>query len=165
VCLHADRDKIDRRLATGYPQRKLAAEYRLAHATVWRHANKHMPKALVSAAQAAEGERASDLLAEVEAIAETQRRLLDKAESDKDYRTAIAAGRELARCVELTAKLRGDIATAPTVNIIASPDFPKIVGLMMEFVDAYRRPELAERLALLHPAPLLIEHDPVAAHE
>lgn len=164
VCLHPARDAIDRRLVTGSSQRSIAKEYGFSPATAWRHAKKHIPTVVLSAAKAAEGDRADDLLMEVENIAETQRRLLDKAETEKDYRTAIAAGRELARCVELTAKLRGDIATAPTINIIASPDFPKIVALMMEFVDTYRRPELAERLALMHPT-RLIEHEPVADHE
>lgn len=158
VCLHPERDAIDRKLVTGVSTRKVATEYRLSPATVWRHAANHMPKA-VAAAKAAEGERAGDLLAEVEGIAAQQQRLLDKAEKDSDFRAAIAAGRELLRCVEMTAKLRGDIASAPTINIIASPDFPKIVALMLEYVDPYRRPELAERLALMHPT-RLIEVEP-----
>jgi hypothetical protein len=159
VCLHPERDAIDRKLATGVSNRKVALEYGLVTTTTWRHARNHLPKAIVSAVVAAEGDRAGDLLAEVEGIAAQQQRLLDAAETNADYRAAISAGRELLRCVELTAKLRGDIATAPTINIVASPDFPKIVTLMMEFVDAYRRPELAERLAMMHPT-RLIECDP-----
>ncbi len=160
VCLHPERDAIDRKLVMGASIRSVAADHGLSHATMWRHNKAHLPTSSVtSAVQAAEDGRAGDLLAEVEAIAVQQQRLLDKAEANQDFRAAIAAGRELARCVELQAKLRGDIATAPTINIVASPDFPRIVALMLEFVDAYRRPELAERVALLRPG-LTIDHQP-----
>lgn len=155
VCVHPERDAIDRRLISAVSTHRIATEYALSRATVWRHGKEHLPVAMVSAAVASEGERAGDLLSEVNGIASQQQRLLDKAETDKDFRAAIAAGRELLRCVELTAKLRGDIATASTINIVASPDFVKIVALMMEFVDAYKRPELAERLALMQPTRLI----------
>jgi hypothetical protein len=159
--LHEKRDEIDRSLTLGKSQRRVAAEHGLALATVNRHFHKHLPKAALSAHASAETERAGDLLAKVEAISEQQQRLLDRAEKEGDLRTAIAAGRELARCVELTAKLRGDISASTTnINIVASPDFLAIVALMNEFVDPYKRPELAERLALMAPG-RRIDHSPL----
>jgi hypothetical protein len=146
----------------GVSPRKVAAQYGLGnHVLVWRHARDHLPKATAPAAPAAQGS-GDDLLAEVEAIAAQQQRILDKAEADKDYRGAISAGRELLRCVELSAKLRGELATGPTINIVASPGFQQLVALMLEYSDPFRRVEMAERLALLAPThgaePEAIDH-------
>jgi transposase-like protein len=165
ACQHPKRAEIDLALVRGVSVRKVAKDHGFPnHVTIWRHAQRHLPKSTPPAAVAAGGS-GDDLLAEVDAIAAQQQRLLDKAEEDKDYRAAITAGRELLRCVELSAKLRGEISSGPTINIIATPGFQQIVALMLDYADPFRRVELAERLASLAPglAPEpagVIEHDP-----
>ena len=45
-------------------------------------------------------------------------RLKEKAETAGDYRTALAAVRELCRIVELVAKLRGEIDGRSEINVV-----------------------------------------------
>ncbi len=45
-------------------------------------------------------------------------RLKEKAETEGDFRTALAAVRELCRIVELVAKLRGEIDGCNEINVV-----------------------------------------------
>jgi hypothetical protein len=45
-------------------------------------------------------------------------RLKEKAETAGDFRTALAAVRELCRIVELVAKLRGELNERPEINVM-----------------------------------------------
>ncbi len=49
--------------------------------------------------------------------------LLRKAEAVSDLRTALMGVREAARCLELMAKLTGDLDEGATINVIANPQF------------------------------------------
>jgi hypothetical protein len=63
----------------------------------------------------------------VEARPEAQR-LKQKAEGDGDYRTALAAVRELCRIVELVAKLCGQIDSRTETKIVNFNFDPETVG-------------------------------------
>jgi len=54
VCVHADREAIDKTLVRGTACREVAAIYRVSADAVERHAAKHLPKMLTEARQAAD---------------------------------------------------------------------------------------------------------------
>jgi len=53
-------------------------------------------------------------------------RILERAERSQDLQTALRAIREARQCVELLAKLAGELSEAPQVNILLSPQWAEI---------------------------------------
>lgn len=79
-----------------------------------------MPATLVKAREAEEVASADSLIEEVRALAKKARSLTAKAEESDDIRTALMGLREIARLLELRARVAGEIkATQVEVNIAA----------------------------------------------
>jgi hypothetical protein len=67
---------------------------------------------------AAEVSRADSLIDQLERLKEDARRIKQKAEAAKDYRTALAGVRELTRLVEFAARLSGELNERPETKIL-----------------------------------------------
>ena len=61
----------------------------------------------------------------------------------EDLRTALAAVRELARIVELQAKLAGDLIDAPTVNVTLGADWTDMRAAILSALDLYPEARVA----------------------
>ena len=108
VCVHAERDAIDRALVQRRSFRDIARQFGVSKDAAVRHHDEHLPAALIRARQADEMVAADDLLGQVRDL---RRHALDilaatKAGDDKDYRVALGAIREARGCVELFVKVR-----------------------------------------------------------
>jgi hypothetical protein len=108
VCVHAEREAIDRALVAGDPYRGIAQHFGASPDAVLRHKAEHLPERLVAAKGAEDAAAADDLLAQVR---ELRGHALDilaatKDGADKDYRVALGAIREARGCVELFVKVR-----------------------------------------------------------
>jgi hypothetical protein len=57
--------------------------------------------------------------------------LLKKAEDAGDLRTALMGVREASRCLELMAKLAGEMPDGPTVNVLVAPQFIAVQGVIL----------------------------------
>ncbi len=108
ICTNVGRDVIDRALIAGEPLRHIAGRHDVAPSSVHRHRHAHLPARLVRAAQRHEQSQTAGLHARICDLERLARRLLDKADKKKDYRTALAAVRELGRLIELTDRIDDD---------------------------------------------------------
>jgi len=110
ICDSPKRSEIDQARIGGASIRQLARQYGRSTNTIQRHIE-HIHDAARRAQDVAEARDAAhgaSTLDELEDLCAIGRRLLDKAEKKKDYRTAIAGLRELVRLAEVKARVTGD---------------------------------------------------------
>ena len=93
VCVHAERDAIDRALVQRRSFRDIARQFGVSKDAAVRHHDEHLPATLIRARQADEMVAADDLLGQVRDLRGHALDILaaTKAGEDKDYRVALAA--------------------------------------------------------------------------
>lgn len=116
VCNDIRRDEIDRALLAGEPLRDIAGRVPIAKSALHRH-KLHLSATLVKAQESEQVARADGLLDQLIELTNEARRLKQKAEAKKDYRTALAAVRELCRIVELVARINGELKDSQ-INVV-----------------------------------------------
>lgn len=149
VCIHTDRSEIDAALVAGTPYRELALRFALSVHALSRHRDRHIPPALSAASAAADVTRADDLLGQVTALRDRALALLDRAEGQDDVRAAVVALREARGCVELLAKVAGQLNEAPTINLVASPDWVRLRTVLLSALAPFPDARAAAAAALL----------------
>src|SRR5690349_20704181 len=122
VCGHDHVAAIDRALIAGRPIRGIARTFGVSEDALGRHRT-HLPKALVKAHDVAETLRADELLAEATALQTKAWQLLHVAEAHGDTRTALMAVREIRGCLELLARLLGELRDQPVVTLVTAPEW------------------------------------------
>jgi len=121
VCTHPSRERIDRELVSGAPNRAVASLCDVSEAALRRHKANHLPASLAKAQDAGEVAEADDLLAQVRGLQTRTLAILGAAENSMQHRTALSAIREARSNLELLAKLIGELDDSPTVNILIAP--------------------------------------------
>ncbi len=144
ICTHANRSDIDQALVGRRPFRDIAGQFDVSKSALVRHHDDHLPASLVKAQEAAEAAQADALLAQVVDLRDKALSVLDKAEKSDDLRTAVSAIREARGCVELLAKLAGQLKDAPTVNILVSAEWQGLQAVILQALE----PHTAARLAV-----------------
>jgi hypothetical protein len=132
ICIHPQREAIDRALVAGSAKRDVSALFRVSEDAVTRHASAHLPRALAQAQEAHESARADDLLSQVRCLQEITMDLLARAVQANDLRTALGAVREARGNLELIGKLLGELDEGPTVNVLASSEWIALRGTLIE---------------------------------
>ena len=135
VCSHSAREAIDEALVEGVAFPALAAKYGVSKDALFRHKAKHLPAKLVKAQAAEEVAQADSLLDQVRDLQARAHRILDKAESAGDLRTALGAIREARGNLELLGKLAGELEQEGTVNIHLNAEW---LELRVVILDALR---------------------------
>lgn len=126
VCASKHKQAVNSDLLAGIANRTIANQYGLSVDAVNRHEKNHLPAEMVRAQDAADVADADillrqvqDLQAETRDLQESALSLLAQAETAGDLRTAVAANREARGCIELLARLRGELQnTAVNVAVI-----------------------------------------------
>jgi transposase-like protein len=140
VCAHAQREAIDAALVAGASYRDVAGQYGLSKSAVERHKTEHIPGALTQAHGAEEMASADTLLQKIASLEADAKRIGKAAEAAEDFRSAIAAVRELIRIVELLARLEGQLREQPTINVLVMPEWltlrSAIYGALQPFPEA-----------------------------
>ena len=144
ICAHKSRAKIDKALVERQAFRHIAARFDVSTSALVRHHDDHVPVALVKAQAAAEAAQADALLAQVVDLRDRAIGILDTAEAGTNLRAAIGAIREARGCVELLAKLAGQLKDAPTVNILVSSEWQGLQAVILQALE----PHVAARLAV-----------------
>lgn len=144
VCTHPKRLEIDRALVAGEPLRAIARRFGVSKDALRRH-REHLPTYLARATEAREAAQAGDLLAQIQDLRDRALRILDKAESSRDLRVSLQAIREARQCVELLAKLAGELSEAPQVNILLSPQWVKLRKTILIALEPF--PEARAKVA------------------
>ncbi len=148
VCTHNERDDIDQALVARQPFRHIAAQYGVSTSALVRHHDDHIPAALVRAQEATEAAQADNLLAQVTDLRDRAIGILDTAEAEEDLKAAIAAIREARGCVELLAKLAGQLKDAPTFNLILMPEWRELQTAILAALGPHAEARLAVVSAL-----------------
>lgn len=153
VCGDPNHAVIDAALVAGTPYRSIAKQYRCSEAAVQRH-KAHIPAELAQAQAAQDVAQADDLLAQVRALHTKALAILSTAEADGDLRTALAGIREARGCLELLAKLLGELDDRPQVNVLVSADWQALRTVLLLALLPYPEARLAvvEALEANHAA-------------
>src|SRR5690606_14632570 len=109
VCGHEKVEEINRLLLEGVSLRDLAGQYSISKTALHRHKKDHLPAKLVKAQEAREIAKADSLLDQVIELRDKALSILDKAEQAGDLRTALQGVREAKGCLELLARLQGEL--------------------------------------------------------
>ncbi len=112
VCIHPDKETIDRELIDGSPYRVVAHRHGIGPSSAFRHRRDHLTEVMAKALAAREVsdvQHGDDLLEQLAYLSKKSFKILEKADSSVDYRVALAAIREARGCAELNAKLTGEL--------------------------------------------------------
>jgi hypothetical protein len=148
ICAHDKRPAIDEALVARKPFRTIADQYSVSKTALIRHHDDHLPTALVKAQAAREAADADALLAQVVDLRDKAFGIFDKAEGSDDLRAAVGAIREARGCVELLAKLAGELKDAPTVNIVVSAEWLTVQAAVLMALAPHPEARLAVAGAL-----------------
>jgi len=142
ICAHNRRTEIDRDLLAGRSLRNVAQRCSVSTTALFRH-QKHISATLVKAKEASEIARADSLLDQLRNLTTEAQSLKRKAEQGGDYRTALAAVRELCRLIELMAKLTGELDERSQTNILNVQLDPQTARRVAEtYLARHSPPEL-----------------------
>lgn len=151
VCNHKDVDEIDRRARIENDIAKIAREFALSYDSLWRHisANHHI-RDVTAIPTSSELATSGDILKEITEHHKEAVRLKLQAEKNGDLKTALLGLDKALKCLELIAKIQGQIRDAPQINltqvsIYASPEWTAVGDLLSRNLAAY--PELRSQIA------------------
>jgi len=145
ICEHPQVDEINKALLKGVSLRNIAKQYFVSAASLHRHKEGHLPAKLVKAREAREIAKADSLLDQVTELRDKALSILDKAEQAGDLRTALQGVREAKGCLELLARLQGELQEQATVNVLINPQWLSLRTVILQTLEPY--PEARLRLA------------------
>jgi transposase-like protein len=154
VCTNVKRREIDRALVQGAPTvREMSRRYGLSETALKRHRAEHLPSSLARANAVKEVALADDLLGQVRYLQQRSLALLATAERVGDLRSAGAAIGQARGCIELQAKLLGELDDRPQVSVQLglSPEWLAVRVALMEALAPFpeARQAVAQRLLAL----------------
>jgi transposase-like protein len=143
VCQHEQVIAINQALLRGESIRNVAKQYGLGESSVFRHKRDHISSVLVRAQEAVQIAQADSLLDQVKSLQTKALALLEQAEAAGDLRTALAGIREARACLELLAKLQGELAQEGTINVTLSPEWLSLRTVILQTLDPWPQARLA----------------------
>lgn len=163
ICSSPRRDRIDSELAGGESPAGIARRHRLSEDALRRHKTNHLSPALAKVAVERYGNETArtafeSVVDRVESLVVRLEVLLSIAEEKKALTGGSNVARELRQCLELIARLRGELDDRPvvtTVNVLATPEFAAAVTAILSATEAYpeARIAIADRLEALDALP------------
>ncbi len=96
------------------------------------------------AKEATEVARGDSLLEQVQFLQDKAISLLGKAENAGDMKTALQGVREARGCLELLAKMQGELAQEGTINISVNPEWLELRAVILQAVEPF--PEAREAI-------------------
>jgi hypothetical protein len=138
VCNHSNLEDINMRLARNEVFRTIADDTGLSETALKRHKAEHIPKVLTKAEEAREVTKANALLEDIKALRVKAMDILDQAEQAGDLKTALLGIREARGCLELLARVEGQIKDRPQINIlIDNPEWVELRTLIISALEAF----------------------------
>ncbi len=148
ICEHPQAEEINTALLNGVSLRNIAERYSVSKTALHRHKESHLPADLVKAQEAQEVAKADSLLDQVAELRDKALAILAKAEQAGDLRTALQGIKEARGCLELLAKLQGELQERTTVNILINPQWLSLRTVILEALDGFPEARLAVAQAL-----------------
>ena len=152
ICIHDDREAIDRALVAGGTLREIAGRYGVSKSALDRHRD-HIPPTVAKAREAEEVAEADRLLNVVRHLLGTALTTITQAEKAGELRTKLAAIREARETAKLLLEVYGELQTAPTITIINTPEWVEIRAVIVSALDPYpdARQAVADALGRVAP--------------
>jgi hypothetical protein len=141
VCSHPDILDINEALVVqGVAKRRIARDYGLSEAAVWRHLE-HIPELLVQASRAAEVADADLILDKLAGLEDEARVAMKATKESGEWRTFLAAIGEIRENVKLLAQISGKLKEVQVnntqVNILIAPQVHQaIVAALAPYPEA-----------------------------
>lgn len=149
VCTHEKRQEIDQALINGDSFRYVSQRFSVSTAALHRHRHGgHIAEALAKAQNAREVAAADNLLDQVRQLQKLALGILAKAANAGDLKTALIGIREARGCLDLLAKLQGDLPQEGTVNIVLSPSWVSLRTVILQTLEPYPEAKLKIAQAL-----------------
>ncbi len=141
ICTHKDREAINAALLAGQPLRGISRKFFgsvKAEDALARH-REHLPLHLVKASEAAEVVQADTLLDRLLSLNAETMAILREARTGriKDNELALRAIARAEKQLELQGKLLGELNEAPTVNILAVPEWFSLRSTIVSVLEPY----------------------------
>ena len=137
ICEHPQVDEINKALLKGVSLRNIAKQYFVSAASLHRHKEGHLPAKLVKAREAQEVTKADSLLDQVIELRDKALSILAKAERAGELRTALQGVREAKGCLELLARLQGELQERTTVNVLVNPQWITLRTVILRTLEPY----------------------------
>jgi hypothetical protein len=138
ICHHEEREAIERDILEKVPGREIAKRYEsLSQGAVQRHTDNHMAETLAKSRDVAEISDAERLQAELEQVKADVHRLKAKAEEEGDIRTALMGCDRALKALDLQARVAQLIQTAPTVNVLVSPEWVELRTVIVAALEPH----------------------------
>jgi transposase-like protein len=144
ICEHPKVEEINKALLETQNIAKVAKQYGVNYHPLYRHKD-HIPAILTQAQEAQEVAKADSLLAQVTELRDKALSILDKAEQAGDLRTALQGIKEARGCLELLARLQGELQEQTTVNILINPQWLSLRTVILQALEPY--PEARQAVA------------------
>ena len=148
VCISTDRPAIDGELVRATPLRTISARYGVTRQALHRHRQTHLPASLVRDTQASQVANAEQLLEQINDLQRHALSELARAEAMGDQRGALAAIREARSCIEILAKISGQLLEAPSVSLTLSPEWSAVRMVILQALEDHPKARLAVAEAL-----------------
>ena len=117
VCSHPQVDEINRLLISSRNISELSRRFGVPWDSLKRHRELHLPVKLAKAQKAVEVAQAGSLLEQVQSLQRKALSILNKAEAAGQLSVALAGIREARSCLELLAKLEGELEGGIHISI------------------------------------------------
>jgi transposase-like protein len=137
VCEHEKVEEINKALLEGVSLRDLAGRYSVSKTALHRHKESHLPAELTKAREAQEVTKADSLLDQVIELRDKALSILAKAERAGELRTALQGVREAKGCLELLARLQGELQERTTVNVLVNPQWITLRTVILRTLEPY----------------------------
>ena len=149
VCQHPKRDEIDKRLAIDSNFAGISRDFAgISEDALKRHKEKHLTGALAKAENIKEVVKADALLEDVKSLRKKALGILESAEKAGDLKTALLGIREARSCMELLAKVEGQLKDTPQINFTLSAEWIELRTIMLTALDPFPEAKLAVANAL-----------------
>ena len=165
ICRHPQKDDIDTALMGTDTIRNISALYDVSTGALQRHKKDHLIDKLAEVQKAREDalkgfrekvavnaqtdlSRADDLLSQVHDLRQKAVSLLNQAEESGDLRTALAGIKEARGCIELLARIDGQLDERTQVNITLSTEWVELRTLIINALEPYPEAKQAVTNAL-----------------
>jgi hypothetical protein len=147
VCNRPDREAIEHAIAQGKSLREVGRAYNIHHTAVFRHKRDHVAHEIAALNGARQVHDKGTALARLEALYSTAEKLLKKAlNNDTSVNGQVQVVKEVRSCLELIAKLTGELNERPqTVNLMMAPAWLQVRAALFEALIPY--PEALEAVA------------------
>jgi len=148
-CRHPSHEEYDRDYFNGkITKSEYARRVGCSIPSVTRHLENHVPKNLAAATEAQAVAKADTLLEDVKGLRKKAVGILEAAEKAGDLKTALLGIREARSCMELLAKVEGQLKDTPQINFTLSAEWIELRTIMLTALDPFPEAKLAVANAL-----------------